>query len=93
MKREDLPHLLNCYLATRESVGFKDRGHRKLLEDFLQHAAKKRSPGPITVQLVVDWACSTSRSDAFAGQAAQREGFLLILRRSSRKLRSLLLDT
>lgn len=83
MKREDLHYLLNCYLATRESVGFKDRGHRKLLEDFLQHAAKKRSAGPITVQLVVDWACLTSRSDAFAGQALRlstARGFLTYLK-------------
>jgi len=79
MKQEDLHHLLNCYLATREAIGLKDRRHRKLLEDFLQHAAKKQPAGPISAQLVVDWAYSTAHSEAFASQAfrlSTARGFL-----------------
>lgn len=83
MKLEDPHHMLNCYLTTREAIGLKDRRHRKLLEDFLQHTATKQPAGPIPVQLVVDWACSTSHPDAFAGQAfrlSTARGFLTYLK-------------
>ena len=40
MNLESLRHMLDSYLATREAIGLKDRRHRKLLEDFLQHVAK-----------------------------------------------------
>lgn len=69
MNLENLHHMLNSYLATREAIGLKDRRHRKLLEDFLRHVAKEQPAGPIPAQQVVDWACSTPHPDAIASQS------------------------
>jgi integrase len=69
MNPEKLHHLLNNYLATRDAIGLKDRRHRKLLDDFLAHVVRKLSAGPVPAQLAVDWACSTTDSDALASQA------------------------
>ena len=69
MNLEHLHQMLTRYLATREAIGFKDRRHRKLLEDFLQHIARKQPGGPISAQLAVDWACSTPHPDAVASRA------------------------
>ncbi len=79
MTLENLQFILNSYLATREAVGLKDRRHRELLEDLLEHLAKKPSAGPIPAQLIVDWACSTPDPDAVASQCARlsiARGFL-----------------
>jgi integrase/recombinase XerD len=69
MNLENLHHILNSYLTTREAIGLKDRHHRKLLEDFLQYVSKEQPAGPIPAQLVVDWACSTPHPDAIASQS------------------------
>lgn len=69
MNLESLADMLNSYLTTREAIGLKDRRHRKLLEDFLQHVSKEQPAGPIPAQLVVDWACSTPHPDAIASQS------------------------
>jgi integrase len=69
MNLENLRHMLNSYLAIREAIGLKDKRHRKLIEDFLQHVARKQAAGPFPAQLAVDWACLTLRPDAVAGRA------------------------
>lgn len=69
MSLENLHVILSSYLATRKAIGLKDRRHRKLLDDFLDHVARKNPGGPIPAQLAVDWACSTPDSDAVASQA------------------------
>ena len=74
MNLESLRHMLDSYLATREAIGLKDRRHRKLLEDFLQHVAKEKPAGPIPAQMVVDWACSTPRPDAAASPKTSEHG-------------------
>ena len=83
MNLEDLRHLLNSYLGTREAIGLKNRRHRKLLEDFLQYISNQQAVGPFPARLAVDWACSTLRPDAVAGQAFRLtivRGFLTYLK-------------
>ena len=79
MNTETLGSLLSAYLSIRQTVGFKDVPHQRLLADFLQYCAKQQISDLTLGQSAVDWARSTSRPDARASQARRLQiarGFL-----------------
>ncbi len=81
MSTTDLRLRLEGYLNLRQALGFSMRATTSRLKDFVHFIEEKGHAGPITAQLAVEWACSTS---AGCGGQAQRlsmvRGFLSHLR-------------
>lgn len=85
MNTSDLAARLECYLALRKALGFKDRALKTLLLGFVHHVAAQGVSGPIRAQVAVDWACMGSTQLGAARQAyrlSRARGFLLHLRAS-----------
>jgi integrase/recombinase XerD len=74
---------LNRYLSLRSALGYKMRGFRTCLDGFTDYLDHHRKDGPISAQLVLDWACSAKCGLAGQGQRLSRaRGFLYYLRAS-----------
>ena len=64
-------HLVDEYLKARRGLGFGLKKQEGLLRDFARHAERIGHSGPVTIELAVQWARSSSRSSNPA-QAARR---------------------
>ena len=74
---------LNRYLSVRSALGYKMREVRRCLDGFADYVDHHRKDGPISAQLVLDWACSAKCGPAGQGQRLSRaRGFLHYLRAS-----------
>ena len=58
------------YVAYRRGLGFGLEGQRQLLVDFVRHTERVRHQGPLTTELAVQWALSSSSTER--SYAAQR---------------------
>jgi integrase len=56
-------HLVDEYLAFRRGLGFELETAQWLLTDFARYADQVGHLGPVTIDLAVQWALSTSSSD------------------------------
>ena len=73
---------LERYLALRRAFGFNMRPEERLLRDFAIFVEGCGLDGPITAQVAVDWACSTSKCCGPGGQSRRlsvARGFLQYL--------------
>ena len=59
---------LNRYLSVRSALGYKMREVRRCLAGFADYVDHHRKDGPISAQLVLDWACSAKCGPAGQGQ-------------------------
>ena len=57
-----LVHWTGCYLAERRALGFGMQITGKRLHAFARFADARRLRGPLTIKLIVAWACSATRS-------------------------------
>lgn len=73
-------HLVDEYLAARRGLGFGLETDEGVLRDFARHAERIGHSGPVTIELAVQWARSSSRSRKPV-QAARR---LAIVRQFAR---------
>ena len=64
-------HLVGEYLNARRGLGFGLEAQERFLRDFARHAERIGHSGPVTIELAVQWAGSSSRSSNPA-QAARR---------------------
>ena len=64
-------HLVDEYLAARRGLGFGLETDEWFLRDFASRADRIGHSGPVTIELAVQWARSSSRSSNPA-QAARR---------------------
>ena len=65
----DLPAAAGEYLAIRRALGFKLRGHDRLLEEFIAFLADAGAP-TITLAAALAWATRLGRAAAGAVRAA-----------------------
>jgi integrase len=84
---QELQKRLEQYIGVRSALGFKDKGLKSILQDFLRYVTEKRPCGQITSNLAVDWATETpvARATGLAGPARRLiavRGFLSHLRAS-----------
>lgn len=70
MKPPNFCHLVDEYLALRRGLGFDLESPQWMLLDFARHADRVGHQGPLTIDLAVQWALSSSSSDP--AQAARR---------------------
>ena len=64
-------HLVDEYLNARRGLGFGLETDEGFLRDFARHAERSGHSGPVTIELAVQWARSSSRSSNPV-QAARR---------------------
>ena len=64
-------HLVDEYLNARRGLGFGLETQEGFLRDFARHAERIGHSGPVTIELAVQWALSSSRSSNPV-QAARR---------------------
>jgi integrase len=88
MNMQELRDHLGQFLAARAALGFKDRGRKSLLEDFLRYVSEIGCDGSIPVQVAVDWAVTRpkARATGLAGPSRRLiavRGFLTYLRASN----------
>ena len=88
MNMQELRNHLERFLAARAALGFKDRGRKSLLADFLRYVAEIRCDAPIPVHVAVDWAVTRpkARATGLAGPSRRLiavRGFLTYLRASN----------
>ena len=55
-------HLVDEYLNARRGLGFGLETQEGFLRDFARHAERIGHSGPVTIELAVQWALSSSRS-------------------------------
>jgi integrase/recombinase XerD len=88
MSMQELRDQLEQYLGARLALGFKDRGRKSLLQDFLRYLVEMQCGDCIPVHVAVNWAATRpkARATGLAGPSRRLSavrGFLMHLRASN----------
>ena len=83
----NLQRFLESYLAIKSALGSKRLVHERLLRAFVEFA-EARGADPITAQIALDWACSSSGgSSARASRLTVARQFLATRNKTAKNIR------
>jgi integrase len=89
-RRPSLQSRIDDYLAERHRLGFELHSRDTLLASFARHVARRHHRGPLTVELMADWARCDKGNRGTPGTWAHR---LALLRHFARYLKQFEPDT